>query len=455
MTRTRPATPTVAFIDQYCGQYRSLFKNVRHFEHFTALHLGLLAETRHKSLPQLGKTVHADPQALHHVLANASWSVEDLRAKRLELLHQALGQTPCILCLDETGDRKKGQTTDYVAHQYIGNLHTLANGVVSVNAYGLLGTTTFPLLFRVFKPEPRLKPGDVYKTKPQLAVAIIEELLARGFRFRVVLADALYGESPEFIRALHRLQLQYVVALRANHGVWLLPGQPVRQTRWRPFERVFTDGSSAQRFIRETVYAQRQAVRYYQITTDPATLPPETTWDLLTNQPGKIERTVGNTFGLRTWVEDGFKHRKDDLGWADYRLTDYARIARWWELVMSAYTLVSLQTPDFAALGHIAPAPTTAEPTSTEPASTEPASTEPVPAAPPPAIPLEAHPAWDTGNGWKHHLNNLRLLLQPYVCSCLLLPWLHLVPLPQVQAVHTGLAALGSLVDTFRLTLPT
>ena len=79
MSKTRPATPTVAFIDQYCAQYRDLFHNVRHFEQFTALHLGLLAETRRKSLPRLGKTVHADPQALHHFLANAEWSVEALR----------------------------------------------------------------------------------------------------------------------------------------------------------------------------------------------------------------------------------------------------------------------------------------------------------------------------------------------------------------------------------------
>src|SRR6266481_283911 len=228
MTRVRPATPTVAFIDQYCAQYRSLFHNVRHFEQFTALHLGLLAETRHKSLPRLGKTVQADPQALHHFLANASWSVEALRSKRLELLRQALGNTPFILCLDETGDRKKGHTTDYAAHQYIGNLHTLANGVVSVNAYGLLATTTFPLLFRVFKPQSRLMAGDVYKTKPQLAVEIVEKLVALGFEFSVVLADSLYGESGEFTSALHRLGLRYVVALRSNHSVWMFPGQRLR-----------------------------------------------------------------------------------------------------------------------------------------------------------------------------------------------------------------------------------
>ena len=107
MTRVRPATPTVAFIDQYCASYRALFHNVRHFEQFTALHLGLLAETRRKSLPRVGKTVHADPQALHHFLTHADWSVEALRQKRLEVLRQALGETPLVLCLDETGDRKK------------------------------------------------------------------------------------------------------------------------------------------------------------------------------------------------------------------------------------------------------------------------------------------------------------------------------------------------------------
>jgi SRSO17 transposase len=124
-------------MDQYGAPYRPLFSNVGHFEHFTALHLGLLAETRHQSLPQLGKTVHADPQALHHFLTTASWSVNDLRAKRLDRVRHALGATPFILGIDETGDRKKGHTTDDVASQYIGNLHTLANGVVAVNAYGL------------------------------------------------------------------------------------------------------------------------------------------------------------------------------------------------------------------------------------------------------------------------------------------------------------------------------
>jgi hypothetical protein len=67
---------------------------------------------------------------------------------------------------------------------------------------------------------------------------------------------------------------------------------------------------------------------------------------------------------------------------------------------------------------------------------------------------MEIHPAWDTGTGWQHHLNHLRLLLQPYVCSCLLLTRPALVPSPHAHAVQAGLAAIGSLVNTCRLALP-
>ena len=431
MTHAREPIPTVAFIDDYCAHFQSVFPNVRQFEQFTRLELGLVAETKRKSLPRLAQTAKADAQAFHHFLAVADWSVEAVRSHRLELTRQALRERPFILCIDETGDRKKGKTTDYAASQYIGNVGSLANGVVSVNAYGVLDTVTFPLAFRIYKPRSRLKPGDVFKSKPQLAVELIQELAAQGFHFSVVLADSMYGESYDFTSAMHRLGLSYVVAIRSNHIVWTFPGERVRQTRWRPFERVFTDGTSEQRSICEFVFGKRTSIRYFAITTDPVHLPPETTWNVMTNLPGKIERTVGNTFGLRTWIEYGFKHAKDELGWADYRLTDAHSIERWWELVMCAYLLVSLQAPALAAPAADASAGT--------PVTHSPAETS-------------RHPAWTEDASWKHRLTNLRLLLQPFVCACLLLPWLRLHPLPHLQA---GLADLCALMNTYHPIVPT
>ncbi|HEY1389492.1 MAG TPA: IS701 family transposase [Ktedonobacterales bacterium] len=422
MTQARAPATTVAYVGDYCAQYRDLFSDVREFEQFTLLHVGLLAETKRKSLPRIAKTVHADAQALHHFLTTTHWSTEALRARRLELLRQALRETPFILCIDETGDRKKGHTTDYVAHQYIGNVHTLANGIVSVNAYGVLDGVTFPLAFALYKPKSRLKPGDVYHSKPQLAVALVQQLAALGFHFSVVLADSMYGESYDFTSAISRLGVPYVVAIRSNHGVWTAKGERQRQTRWRAFDRTFSDGTTERRYRQELIFGRRMRVRFFCITTDPVHLPPETTWLLMTTLPERAEQMVGDLFGARTWIEYGFRQSKDELGWADYRVTDAESIERWWELVMSAYLLVSLQSPVFAALG-------TTQTTS-------------------PAVPLETHPAWNAETGWKHLLNNLRLLLQPLVCASLLLPWLQLVPLPHLRA---GLHDLCALMNTVHL----
>src|SRR5262249_54476180 len=63
-----------------------------------------------------------------------------------------------------------------------------------------------------------------------------------------------------------------------------------------------------------------------------------------------------------------------------------------------------------------------------------------------------SHPHWDGGPDWKRTLNNLRLLLQPYLCACLLIPWLRVLPLPHLQA---GLADLCALMNTFHPVFPT
>lgn len=159
---------------------------------------------------------------------------------------------PIILCIDETGDEKKGKATDYVAKQYIGNLGRTANGIVSVKAYALIDNITYPLSFKIFKPRHRLKEGDIYKTKPQLAEEMIRELLAFGLKFQRVLADSLYGESGNVIGVSLKLQLHFIVAIRSNHGVLVGPGQRVRYNSWRanPSEFISEANQKGATFVR-------------------------------------------------------------------------------------------------------------------------------------------------------------------------------------------------------------
>ncbi|MBW4699872.1 MAG: hypothetical protein KME03_18635 [Aphanocapsa lilacina HA4352-LM1] len=90
-----------------------------------------------------------------------------------------------------------------------------------------------------------------------------------------------------------------------------------------------TEGSQALHFI-------------FESATDKEALPEESTWYIMTNLPGKIDRIVGNLYGDRTWIEAGFRNAKSELGWSDYKLTDYAHIEKWWEMVCQGCFILAL-----------------------------------------------------------------------------------------------------------------
>ncbi|MGE5656381.1 MAG: transposase, partial [Actinomycetota bacterium] len=193
---------------------------------------------------------------------------------------------------------------------------------------------------------------DVYRTKPELAQAILKELKEFGFAIKLVLADSLYGESGDIITLLERLNIDFIVAIRSNHGVLMLPGQKVRYHRWKAYQQHLSHRQSETRFVREIIFGKRHRLRYYQITKgDTPDESGNNSWYIMTNLPGKIEREVAQLYSLRNWIEYGFKQVKNELGWSDYRLTDYHSIERWWELVYSVYLLVSLQSHNFQISG--------------------------------------------------------------------------------------------------------
>src|SRR6266700_4669607 len=107
MTQARAATPTVTFIDEYCQLYQEFFPDVRSFEHFKQIQVGMLSEIKRKTLPAIAQvTSESDPQSLHHFLAYAPWHTEQLQQRRLTLLRQLQAGRAFTLCIDETGDRK-------------------------------------------------------------------------------------------------------------------------------------------------------------------------------------------------------------------------------------------------------------------------------------------------------------------------------------------------------------
>jgi SRSO17 transposase len=424
MTAPRTAKPTVDFIDRYCEGYQDLFPEVRSFESFKNLHLGIISDIKRKTLPAIAKVAGLEnPQSLDHFLINSPWDIEAFKQRRLSRILEVLAGRSIILIIDETGDPKAGVTTEYVKRQYLGNLGKVDNGIVAVTAYGVIAGMTFPLNFEVYKPRERLKPGDEYKSKPQIAAEMIRELQKLGFKFELVLADSLYGESEcNFINILDEFKLQYLVAIRRNHGVLMPCGERVRYNQWHQFKRLFSDGRTEARYIREIIFGHRRETRYWQITTDYIALPEGCTWWVMTKIPNVTYPQVGNLFGLRTWVEYGLEQSKNELGWADFRLTHYANIRKWWEMICSAYLLVSLYSE-----------------------ALNPGSKTKLEI-------FAEHPWWDHHQGWKDLLNNLRLIIQPFICFNLIKAWLKVFPVPHLAQ---ALSRLVALMNRFANGMPT
>ena len=299
-----------------------------------------------------------------------------------------------------------------------------------MTAYGLVEGITFPLLFEVYKPRERLLEKDRYLTKPEIAATMIRELQAMGFQFKLVLADSLYGESNcNFLSVLSELKLDFVVAIRSNHGVWLPQEQKVRHNRWRAYDRIFSDGTKEKRYIQEIIFGQRRQVQYWQVTSDPETLPKNSTWLIMTLVPGIKYQEVGNLYGLRNWVEYGLKQSKNELGWADFRVTAYAQIQKWWELVMSAYLLVSLHSQVL-----------------NNPPNQD------INSFPDPIVEkFREHQWWDKNQGWKNLLNNLRLVMQPFILFNLIKPWLVGFP---ISHLSFGFFTLIAFMNRMRGAIP-
>ena len=152
---------------------------------------------------------------------------------------------------------------------------------------------TFPLLFEVYKPREKLQPGDKYHTKPEIAALLIKKLSSMGFNFNLVLADSFYGESStNFISVLDELKKNYIVAIRSNHYVEILPRQHIQHSKWHKFQRVFSDLRQEKRFIREIIPGKRGEIRYWQITTNRENLPENSTWYVMSRYPGLTPRDV-------------------------------------------------------------------------------------------------------------------------------------------------------------------
>jgi SRSO17 transposase len=86
VTQARVAVPTISVIDQYCSQYQKIFPEVRSYEAFKRMILGIITPSQRKSLTTIREIVGLkNSQSLHNFVTESPWSYQQLRENRLKL----------------------------------------------------------------------------------------------------------------------------------------------------------------------------------------------------------------------------------------------------------------------------------------------------------------------------------------------------------------------------------
>src|SRR5438105_7582760 len=198
---------------------------------------GLMSPLSRKSVEPMA--AHVDPlkvrsrhQSLHHFVADAAWSDEQL------LLRVAQWVVPLMdfsdggwWIIDDTGFPKQGRHSVGVARQYCGMLGKQDNCQVAVSVSLACEAASVPVAWQLYLPrewaddEARCKKAGVpegieFATKPAIALQQIEHLLAQGAPRHCVLADAGYGIDTAFRERLTAMGLPYVVGVTGSVTVW-------------------------------------------------------------------------------------------------------------------------------------------------------------------------------------------------------------------------------------------
>ena len=228
MSTRLPVTPAPEPLEAYVQHFDPLFTKRNQRDRFRRYLEGLLLPAeRNKTLTALANTEpvvgaqHRQAQSLQWFLSEFTWDAQVVNSQRLHLLRADPTSAPDdhgVLVIDETGDRKDGHKTAHVGRQYLANLGKTDNGVVSVSSLWADERVYYPLEVEPYTPAHWFAQGKAdpaFRTKPQIALTLVERAVTQQWPFRAVVADAFYGENPTFRMGLSPLKVGYVLGAQA------------------------------------------------------------------------------------------------------------------------------------------------------------------------------------------------------------------------------------------------
>jgi len=321
---------------------------------------GLMSEVKRKNGWQLSERLSMrSPLGLQRLLNEAKWEADEVMQVSRQLLSQVAkaDEFGGVGVVDESAFVKKGKHSAGVKRQYCGRLGKVENcqvgvflGYVSVHLQGFLDRRLY-LPQDWCEDEMRCdaaqipKAARAFKTKPELALAMLAQAWAEGIEMNWVTGDTLYGNSPSFRHGVAEQGRYYVLAVTQNHTVSYGKKQRIDSLAesLSPDDWSLTTNRTTEHGLLEERWAflrvgfddQEQWLIFRQAEHEPEAY--------ISNAPETSSaETLIQVILARHGIERSLQETKSELGLADYEVRYFHAWLRHMTLCLLAHTFLAL-----------------------------------------------------------------------------------------------------------------
>jgi SRSO17 transposase len=226
-------------LDAFIGKIGDCLGHAGRRASFAMYFHGLMGDGARKSMEPIAARTCGDParsdsvhQKLGQFITDSQWDDHAVRAiAAKEALDAMTAHQPVVAWIfDDTGFLKQGSHSVGVQRQYTGSAGKITNCQIGVSLSISTAFWHVPCDFELYLPgcwtddperrrEGKVPDGVEFKTKPELALQMLERAAAHGYPRGVVLGDTAYGDAVHFRNRVTELGFQYALGI---HGAALV-----------------------------------------------------------------------------------------------------------------------------------------------------------------------------------------------------------------------------------------
>jgi SRSO17 transposase len=255
---------------RFCARFADVFGRKEPRAQAIKYLRGLMSSVPRKNSWQVAEVMgDRIPDATQRLLYRAEWRADAARDRLRQFVVEVFGEDDGIGVVDETGFIKKGKRSVGVKRQYSGTAGKVEN--CQIGTFLSYATTKGHVFLdrRLYLPEEEWcndlerreqakVPADVlFQTKPQQAMAMLEDAWQAGVPMRWVAGDEVYGDSTALRDLIARNERWYVLTVRTPTPVWTERPQviePEPQEGGRPRTKVrLAEGAPSAITVKEVV----------------------------------------------------------------------------------------------------------------------------------------------------------------------------------------------------------